>query len=99
MLNEISQEVKDKYHMLSPLSGTWSTKQTREQNRTRDIEIKNKLTVTRGEWDGDNGGKKQKGHQGPCIKDPKTKTMAGIQCGREEWAGPGRGMGKKGGQL
>ena len=39
----------DKYHdVISPLSGTQSTKQTSEQNRTRDVEIKNKLTVIRG---------------------------------------------------
>ena len=46
MLREISQVVKDKYHMISPVSGTQSTKQTSEQNRTRDMEIKNELTVT-----------------------------------------------------
>ena len=28
MLSEISQVVKDKYHMISPISGTQSTKQT-----------------------------------------------------------------------
>ena len=28
MLSEISQAVKDKYHMISPLRGTSSTKQT-----------------------------------------------------------------------
>ena len=48
MLNEISQAVKYKYHMISPVSGTKSTKQTNEQNRTSDLEIKNTLTVTRG---------------------------------------------------
>ena len=32
-----------------------STKQTRNQNITRDIEIKNKVTVTKGEVGGDNG--------------------------------------------
>ena len=48
MLREISQVVRDKYHMISPVSGTQSTKQTNEQNRTRDLEIKNKLTVSRG---------------------------------------------------
>ena len=54
MLSKISQEVKDKYHMVSPISGTKSTKQIRKQNITGDIEIKNKLTVTRGEvgWEG-----------------------------------------------
>ena len=41
MLSEISQVVKDKYHMISPISGTKSTKQTSKQNITRDIEIKN----------------------------------------------------------
>ena len=34
-----------------------STKQTSKQNITRDIEIKNNLTVTRGEVGGDHGGK------------------------------------------
>ena len=43
MLSEISQAEKDKYHMISPVSGTLSTKQT------SNTEIKNKLTVTRGE--------------------------------------------------
>ena len=32
----------------SPISGTYSTKQTSKQNVTRDIEIEIKLTVTRG---------------------------------------------------
>ena len=49
MLSEISQMVKDKYHKISPISGTQSTKQTSKQNRTRDTEIKNKLTVAREE--------------------------------------------------
>ena len=49
MLSERSQAVKEKYHMISPISGTYSTKQTSKQNTTRDIEIKNKLTVTREE--------------------------------------------------
>ena len=49
MLSEISQAVKDIYNMISPISGTYSTKQISNQNITRDIEIKNKLTVTRGE--------------------------------------------------
>ena len=42
VLSEISQAVKDKYHMISPIS----KKQTSKQNITRDIEIKNNLTVT-----------------------------------------------------
>ena len=55
--------VKDKYHMISPTSGTWSTKQTSKQNIPRAIEIKNKGTVTRGEMGGDNGGKRVKDFQ------------------------------------
>ena len=56
VLNEIIWAVKDKYHVISPISGTYSTKQISKQNITRDIEIKNKLTVTRGEVGGANGG-------------------------------------------
>ena len=56
MLSEISQVTKDKYHMISPISGTKSTKQTSKQNITRDID-KNNVTVTRGEEGEDNGGK------------------------------------------
>ena len=60
MLSEISQAVKDKYHMISPINGTSSIKQTSKHNRTRDIEIKNKLTVMRMEVRGDNGGKRER---------------------------------------
>ena len=60
MLSEISQAVKEKYHMISPISETSSTKQTSKQNRTRTMEIKNKHTVTREEGR-DNGGKKGNG--------------------------------------
>ena len=70
--------------MISPLSGTQSTKQTSKQNRTRDIEIKNKLTVTRREGREKRRGKRKgKSHQGTCIKDPWTKPKAGrIEGGR-----------------
>ena len=47
MLSEISQVVRDKYPMISLISGTQSTKQTSKQNTTRDIEIKNRLAVTK----------------------------------------------------
>ena len=53
MLSEISQAVKDKYHMISPLTGTYSTEEKNKQNITRDIEVKNNLTIARGEWGGD----------------------------------------------
>ena len=61
---EISQKVEDKYHMISPISETWSTKQTSKQNIARDIEIKNKLTVTRGEREGSSGNM----YKGPMDK-------------------------------
>ena len=64
------------------------------------METKNKLTVTRGE--GDNGGKKGKGHPGTRIKGPWTKTTGwgeGIECGRWGWVGQERVMGRKWGQL
>ena len=48
-LREISQAVKDKYHRMTPINGTSSTKPASVQNRTGDMEIKNKLTRTRGE--------------------------------------------------
>ena len=54
------------------------------------MEIKNKLTVTRGE--GENRAEKEEGHHGTGIKDPWTKTMGGgrrTQC--EKWGGQGRG--------
>ena len=43
------------YHIISPISVTQSTKQTSKQNRAKDMEIKNKLTVTRGEGAWRNG--------------------------------------------
>ena len=55
MVSEISQAVKDKYHMISPMCGTLSTKQRRKENITRDIEIKNIVTIATGEWGGGSG--------------------------------------------
>ena len=49
MLSEINQVMRDKYHIISPLTGTKSTKEKNKQNITRDIEIKNNLTIARGE--------------------------------------------------
>ena len=57
MLSEIIQAVRDKYHMISPLTGTSSTKEKNKQNITRDIEIKNNLTIARGEGECDSGEK------------------------------------------
>ena len=55
VLSEVSQALRDKYHMISPLTGTLSTKEKSKQNITRDIEVKNNLTIARGEWGGDSG--------------------------------------------
>ena len=63
MLSEISQMIKDKSYMISHISGAQSTKQTSEQNRTRDMEIKNKLTVTREERGGGITGEKRQSRQ------------------------------------
>ena len=52
------------------------------------MEIKNKLTVTRGEVGGDNGGGED--HQGTCIKDTWTKPKGGRIEG-----GAGGVMGRK----
>ena len=61
-------------------------KQTSKQNITRDIEIKNNLTVTSGEGGEDIGRKKEKGDQGTCIKDTWTKPTGGrIEDGRWGW--------------
>ena len=72
MLSEVSQAVKDRYHMISPISGTSSTKQT-SKNITRDIKIKNKLTVTRGEmgeglWEKIGEGPSRNMYKGPTDK-------------------------------
>ena len=48
MLSEISQAGRDKYHMISPLTGTESLEEKSKQNITRDIEVKNNLTIARG---------------------------------------------------
>ena len=62
-------------------------KQTSKQNITRDIENKNKLTVTRGEVGGDNGGKGE-GFSGTSMKDTCTKPRRGWDQRREaEMAG------------
>ena len=46
------------------------------------------ISLIRGE--GDNGGKKGKGHPGTCIKDPWTKAK-GIGLAGGRWGGWGRG--------
>ena len=61
MLSEISQAVKDKYHMISTLTGSESTKQTSKQDITKDIEIEKRPTVTRAGEQREFQGKRVKG--------------------------------------
>ena len=44
--------VEDKYQKISPIRRTMWTKQTNVQNRTRGMETKNRLAVTRGKGRG-----------------------------------------------
>ena len=81
---------------ISHISGTQSTRQTSKLNITRDIEIKNKLTVTRGEVEGDNGRKKGKGCHGTFIKDTWTK-QRGV--GLRVAGGDGWDRGSAGGKM
>ena len=98
MLCEISQVAKDKYHMISPICGISSTKHTREQNRTRDLEIKNKLdSDQKGVVWGYQGKDGEGSSQGTCKKDPWTRTVVGrIDCGRGCEQGRGEQWGKNG---
>ena len=79
MLSDISQVVRDRYHMIS---------QTSKQNITRDIEIKNTLTVTRGDRGEDNGGKggelSRNMYKGPMDK-VKGGMLEGRRRGRGVW--------------
>ena len=59
-------------------------KQERKQNITRDTEIKNKLTVSRGEVQGDNAGEKGEGFSVACIKDTWTKPNGRIEGAKWE---------------
>ena len=64
------------------------------------MEIKNKLTVTRGGMERDNGVKKGKGYQGTSIKDPGTQTMGREgeeDCKWKVKGGQGRVMGGRNG--
>ena len=70
-------------------------KQTSKQNTNRDIEIKNRLRVTRAREREDNKGKRGKGLQGTCIKNPWTKPKAGRIEGESGWGGR-KGMGENG---
>ena len=66
-----------------------------KQNITRDIEIKNNLTVTRGEVGGDNGRKDERVFRNN-YKGHVDKTKVGrIRGERWGWLGSGVGAGKE----
>ena len=50
---------------------------TNEQNRTRDLERKNKVILTTGDRRGNYGEKRGKGCQGTCIMDTWRKPKGG----------------------
>ena len=74
--------------MVSPLSGTSSTKQTSKHNITRDTKIKDNLTVTRGDVGGEDGWKEGKGYQ-----EQLQRTHGQNQGGMESEEGRGNGWG------
>ena len=97
MLSEISQSVRDNCHMISPLTGTKSTKEKSKQNITRDIELTTNLIIPRGEADEDSGEKVfrncYKGHM------HETYSEGGSRGGGWIWLGWSREMGRKCRQL
>ena len=70
MLSEISQVVKDKYHYDLTFKWNLINKTNKQVNYNRDIEIKNKLTVARGQGDtGEKGeGSSRNMHKGHMDK-------------------------------
>ena len=75
--------------MISPIMNPNQEKKTSEQNRKKDMEIKNKPTVMEGAGERDITGKEGEGtSQGTCIKDPWAWTM-GWRLGE---GGQGRGQ-------
>ena len=80
--------------MISPLTGTQSTKEKSKQNITRDIEIKNNLTIARGEGWGDS---REKGFKNYYKGHMDKNQGGGWKQGREVgMAGAG---GSDGGQM
>ena len=64
--------------------------QQNKQNITRDIEIKNKLTVTRGEVGANNGGQMAKGFQEQLLTHGKNQGRVGLgEGGGNHWGGVG----------
>ena len=61
---------------------------TNEQNRTRDLEIKNKVILTRGEGEGGNGGRRGRDKPRNTNRGLMDTENGGIGCGS------GGGLGK-----
>ena len=74
--------------MISPLTGISSTKEKSKQNITKDIEIKNNVTVARGEWGGHSGGgvyrSYYKGHKDKIKGEGRGGEEGGIGWGGVE---------------
>ena len=69
-------------------------KQTSKQNITRDIKIKNRVTVTRGEEEITGERKGRVKSRNMCIKDPWTRTTGyeGFNVGEGWWVRQGKAM-------
>ena len=67
-------------------------KKKSKQNITRDIEIKNNLTVTRGDVEGDNGEEAGKGFQEQLYR-THGQNQEGVEAG--EGGGDGWGWGER----
>ena len=97
MLSEGSQAVRDKYRMISPSTRTQSTKEKNKQNITRDIEVKNNLTISRGEGEGVVGRRVFRNHYKGHMD--KTKGEGGCKGGRWVWMWCRGVVGRKNRQL
>ena len=80
------------------LTFNWNiiNKRKKANNITRDIEVKNNLTIARGEGGGDS---RERGLEGTTIKDTRTKSRGRLEVGEGGGFSWGGGMGRKGIQL
>ena len=79
--------------MISPLTGTKSTEEKSKQNITRDIEVKNNLTIARGEGEGTVRRRVFRNYYKEHMD--KTKREGGSRGRRWVWLGWGREVGRK----
>ena len=52
ILSEISQKERDKYHMISLISGIWYTAQMNLSTEKKIVDLENRLVVAKGEGEG-----------------------------------------------